>query len=85
MPHYKTSKLVKKRSSNYFYVKYLARVFCKTKNSRPKVYKDVHFKTDTDVRGSMQRRVFAEQNSSLSNVHGGTLLNTATDGGGSNQ
>ena len=60
-------------------------MFWLCQNSRPKVYKDVHFKTDTDVRGSMQRRVFAEQNSSLSNVHGGTLLNTATDGGGSKQ
>ena len=36
-------------------------MFWLCQNSRPKVYKDVHFKTDTDVRGSMQRRVFAEQ------------------------
>ena len=40
-------------------------------------------RTATDGGGSTQQRVFRQKNSTLSSVHGGTLLNSATKIGGS--
>ena len=40
-------------------------------------------RTATEGGGSMQQRVFRQKNSTLSSVHGGTLLNSATRIGGS--
>ena len=42
------------------------------------------FRTDTDVREIEQQRV-CSANSTLNSVHGSTLFNSATDGGGSTQ
>ena len=41
-------------------------------------------RTDTDVREIEQQRV-CSANSTLNSVHGSTLFNSATDGGGSQQ